>query len=100
MVAAHVTPPLVASKPTNNAILRPLLAPATPPPLSKMSSPRWLGPFALLLAEYLLVTLHFDALPLLHSGGLSGSFGHLGIAAPLFLAVATVGYVLAGERFK
>ena len=65
-----------------------------------LSTLRWLGPLGLLLAEYLLITLQFDALPLLHSAGLSGSFGHLGIAAPLLLVVATVVYVLAGERFK
>src|SRR5262245_47554488 len=74
------------------------------PPLMSSHAPlptlRWLGPLALLLAEYLWVTLQFDALPLLHSSGLSGEFGHLGIAAPLFAVVATVGYVLAGEREK
>ena len=58
---------------------------------------RWLGPLALLLAEYLWVTLQFDALPLLHSSGLSGEFGHLGIAAPLFL-VGLAAYLALGWR--
>ncbi len=61
---------------------------------------RWLGPLGLLLAEYLLISLQFDALPLLRSAGLSHGFGHLGILAPLLIVVATVGYVLAGGELK
>jgi exosortase E/protease (VPEID-CTERM system) len=61
---------------------------------------RWLGPLGLLLGEYLLISLQFDALPLLHSAGWTHGFGHLGIAAPLAFVVATLGYVLAGDRVK
>lgn len=61
---------------------------------------RWLGPLGLLLGEYLLISLRFDALPLLHSAGWTHGFGHLGIAAPLAVVVATLGYVLAGDRVK
>jgi exosortase E/protease (VPEID-CTERM system) len=61
---------------------------------------RWLGPLGLLLGEYLLISLQFDALPLLHSAGWTHGFGHLGIAAPLAFVVATLGYVLAGDQVK
>ena len=61
---------------------------------------RWLAPLGLLLAEYLLISLQFDALPLLESAGLSHGFGHLGILAPLLIVVATVAYILAGDELK
>jgi exosortase E/protease (VPEID-CTERM system) len=64
------------------------------------STLRWLGPLGLLLGEYLLVSLQFDALPLLQSAGWTHGFGHLGIAAPLAFVVATLGYVLAGDQVK
>jgi exosortase E/protease (VPEID-CTERM system) len=68
--------------------------------LAPFSTLRWLGPLGLLLGEYLLISLQFDALPLLHSAGWTHGFGHLGIAAPLAFVVATLGYVLAGDRVK
>lgn len=61
---------------------------------------RWLGPLALLLLEYLVVSVHFDALPLLQSAGWTHGFGHLGIAAPLAFVVATLGFVLADAETK
>jgi exosortase E/protease (VPEID-CTERM system) len=68
--------------------------------IAPLSTLRWLGPLGLLLGEYLLISLQFDALPLLHSVGWTHGFGHLGIAAPLAFVVATLGYVLAGSRVK
>jgi exosortase E/protease (VPEID-CTERM system) len=70
------------------------------PLTAPLSTLRWLGPLGLLLAEYLWISLQFDALPLLHSAGWTHGFGHLGIAAPLAFVVATLGYVLAGDQVK
>ncbi len=69
-------------------------------PTVPLSTLRWLGPFGLLLGEYLWISLQFDALPLLHSAGWTHGFGHLGIAAPLAFVVATLGYVLSGDRLR
>jgi exosortase E/protease (VPEID-CTERM system) len=71
-----------------------------------MTSPRarprpyWLWPPALLLGEYLWISVHFDALPLLESAGLAREFGHLGILAPLLLVVATATYILSGRELR
>jgi exosortase E/protease (VPEID-CTERM system) len=61
---------------------------------------RSLWPIALLLCEYLAISLHFDALPLLQGAGLSQEFGHLGIVAPLFIVVATATYMLSGRALR
>jgi len=63
-------------------------------------TPGRLGPLALLLGEYLAITLTFDALPLLQGTGLGSGFGHLGIAAPLLVVVATMTQVLGGRKLR
>jgi exosortase E/protease (VPEID-CTERM system) len=60
----------------------------------------WLWPPALLLAEYIWISVHFDALPLLESAGVAREFGHLGILAPLLVVVATVTYILSGRKLR
>jgi exosortase E/protease (VPEID-CTERM system) len=60
----------------------------------------WLWPPALLLAEYVWISVHFDALPLLESAGVAREFGHLGILAPLLVVVATATYVLSGRQLR
>jgi exosortase E/protease (VPEID-CTERM system) len=59
-----------------------------------------LWPVGLLLLEYLWVSVHFDARPLLEGAGLSASFGYLGIIAPLFVVVATLTYVVGGRALR
>jgi exosortase E/protease (VPEID-CTERM system) len=59
-----------------------------------------LWPLALLLAEYLWISVQFDALPLLESAGVAHGFGHLGILAPLIVVVATLTYILSGRALR
>lgn len=59
--------------------------------------PIGLWPLALLLGEYLAISVHFDAKPLLASVGFAQSFGYLGLIAPLFVVVATAMYMLSGR---
>jgi exosortase E/protease (VPEID-CTERM system) len=66
------------------------------PPLSR----RWLGLLALLAGEYLWMSMRFDAQPLMLRAGVSGIFGYLGVAAPLFVVIAGAIYLLAGERLR
>jgi exosortase E/protease (VPEID-CTERM system) len=59
-----------------------------------------LWPLGLLLAEYLWISVQFDALPLLESAGVAHGFGHLGILAPLLVVVATLTYILSGRALR
>jgi exosortase E/protease (VPEID-CTERM system) len=59
-----------------------------------------LWPLALLLAEYLWISVQFDALPLLESAGVAHGFGHLGILAPLLVVVASLTYILSGRELR
>jgi exosortase E/protease (VPEID-CTERM system) len=65
--------------------------------LTATARPYRLWPAGLLLVEYLWISLHFDALPLLAAGGLGGGLGHLGIIAPLFIVVATATYIASAR---
>jgi len=62
----------------------------------------WLAiwPLYLLLLEYLAVSVHFDAKPLLAATGAARNLGYLGIAAPGLIVVATITYVLSGPRLR
>lgn len=74
---------------------------ATQPPVSH-NRPLWLAiwPLYLLLLEYLAVSVHFDAKPLLAAAGAARNLGYLGIAAPGLVVVATITYVLSGQRLR
>jgi exosortase E/protease (VPEID-CTERM system) len=70
------------------------------PALTIQHPARSLWPIALLLCEYLGISLHFDALPLLQGAGLTKELGHIGIVAPLFIVVATATYMLSGRALR
>jgi exosortase E/protease (VPEID-CTERM system) len=62
--------------------------------------PYWLWPLAVLLGEYLWISVQFDALPLLESAGVAGQLGRFGVIAPLFIVIATVTYIVSGRRLR
>jgi exosortase E/protease (VPEID-CTERM system) len=62
--------------------------------------PIGLWPLALLLGEYLAISVHFDAKPLLASVGFAHGLGYLGLIAPLFVVVATAMYMLSGRALR
>ena len=62
--------------------------------------PFWLWPLALLLGEYLWISLQFDAVPLLQSAGIAGELGRFGVLAPLFVVIATVTYIVSGRKLR
>lgn len=59
-----------------------------------------LWPLYLLLAEYLAISVHFDALPLLAAAGAGKILGYLGILAPGLAVVATLTFVLSGPGLR
>ncbi|HET8938005.1 MAG TPA: exosortase E/protease, VPEID-CTERM system [Polyangiales bacterium] len=57
-------------------------------------------PLYLLLLEYLAISVHFDAKPLMAATGLAKNLGYLGILAPGLVVVATLTYVLSGPGLR
>jgi exosortase E/protease (VPEID-CTERM system) len=72
--------------------------------MGQQVSKRWFvrptAALVLLATEYLLITVAFDAIPLMRRAGVLGGFARIGLVGPAVLAFASALWVLGGDQIR